>query len=119
MTQKLSVLVLAGLVGLLVSGCGGGGDGDQTSGRAPSDDQPSAFSLREMVFDNSGAGQPSYVIAGDNASLKYWMDPFGEVTQSLSLCLFPIHSKLIKSLFFPLSGVQVFLSSSVRTSLRG
>ena len=83
MTQKLFALMLVVFMGFLAGGCGGGDDGDQTSGGVTSDDQPSASSLREMVFDNPGSGQPSYMIAGENASLQYWMDQFGEVTQSL------------------------------------
>ena len=83
MTQKLFALMLAVLVGFLAGGCGGGEDGDQTSRGVISDDQPTASSLREMVFDNPGSGQPSYMVAGENASLQYWMDQFGEVTQSL------------------------------------
>ena len=39
--------------------------------------------LREQVFDNPTPGQPSCVIAGDNASLQYWIDPSGTVQQSL------------------------------------
>ena len=42
-----------------------------------------ASALREMVFQNPSPGQPSYVIAGDNAGLQYWMDPSGTVQQSL------------------------------------
>ena len=44
---------------------------------------PASSALREMVFQNPSPGQPSYVIAGDNASLQYWMDPSGTVQQSL------------------------------------
>ena len=44
---------------------------------------PVSSGLREMVFANPGPGRPSYVIAGDNASLQYWMDPSGTVQQSL------------------------------------
>ena len=47
------------------------------------DSVPSSLPLREMVFDNPGPKEPSYVIAGNNASLQYWTDQFGEVSQSL------------------------------------
>ena len=44
---------------------------------------PASSGLREMVFENPGPGQPTYVIAGDNAGLQYWMDPSGTVSQAL------------------------------------
>ena len=46
-------------------------------------DAPAPSGLREMVFQNPRPGQPSYVIAGDNAGLQYWMDASGTVSQAL------------------------------------
>ena len=44
---------------------------------------PASSGLREMVFQNPSPGRPTYVIAGDNAGLQYWMDASGAVQQSL------------------------------------
>lgn len=44
---------------------------------------PASSGLREMVFQNPGPGQPTYVIAGDNAGLQYWTTPSGTVSQGL------------------------------------
>ena len=44
---------------------------------------PASSGLREMVFENPGHGEPSYVIAGDSASLQYWTDPSGTASQAL------------------------------------
>ena len=38
--------------------------------------------LRERVIANPGPGEPSYVLAGPNASVQYWKDG-GDVTQGL------------------------------------
>ena len=43
----------------------------------------STVPLREMVFDDPAPGKPRYVIAGTNASLQYWANELGEISQVL------------------------------------
>ena len=67
------------LAGVLAAGCGGDGDLER---EAP-EPQPPVPALRERVFDSPVQGEPGYLIAGDNASVQYWMNSSGEVSQSL------------------------------------
>ena len=64
---------------LTVTDNGGASDTDTVTVRAA----PASSGLREMVFQNPGPGEPSYVIAGDNASIQYWTELSGAVKQTL------------------------------------
>ena len=66
---------------LTVTDDGGASDVDMVTVTVHAASASSA--LREMVFQNPSPGQPSYVIAGDNAGLQYWFTPSGDVSQAL------------------------------------
>ena len=44
---------------------------------------PAAAGLRAELFHNPAPGKPNYVMAGDNASLQYWTEPDGRVSQAV------------------------------------
>ena len=68
MRRNVLVLMLAAAVGILAGG--------PHSVEADS-------SLRERVVENPDPGQPDYVLAGQNASLQYWKNADGAVSQAL------------------------------------
>ena len=68
---------------IAVDGYGGATGDIVLNWRAPSVRSGPTRPLREQVFANPGPGQPSYVVAGDNAGLQFWMHPGGTVRQSL------------------------------------
>ena len=68
MGRKALVLMLAAAVGILAGGL------------HPIE---ADSSLRKRVADNPDPGQPDYILAGQNASLQYWKNADGSVSQAL------------------------------------
>lgn len=68
MRRNVLVLMLAAAVGILAGG--------------PHPVEADSF-LRERVVENPDPGQPDYVLAGQNASLQYWKNADGAVSQAL------------------------------------
>jgi hypothetical protein len=77
--KRLAGNLLATALFFALAACGGGGGGGGAT--APSD---STAGITVAKSDNSYSLEPTYVIAGDNATVQYWQDEYsGATTQAL------------------------------------